>query len=409
LVISSYSISKSPLAAGDSFTLTITAKNNMGLKAEEISLSGVAEYKFENVWGESDQVSHGIFDRITRAVSWGNNTTKTFTFNLKVHDNMWEILQELKAEADSKLAEGAAPVNIRSSSIKWILTAHSAGTEDNFAGETDSASFTTGVLLDWRYAPKVDVFALERIMDGVPNDEGVNLMADMKLSADERAQTELFTLKLHYAEGASASTSSPYIDLTAHIPDLLSGVTDSTTLISETFANNLNWNFLLVFGDTYESVQARTTVPRAFANLHLSGASTGGAAFGGFSTSTEDNPLLECHYPAKMYGSLEVSGAAALNGGISNFGNSVQSGVVTVSSVSDESVKDATIKFSKAFKSKPFVMICGYTSSTAPSYGRLLFTVVADSVTTSQFKVRVHNYSGGTKNPDIMWLAIGTM
>lgn len=293
LTVSSLSISKSTLYTGDTFTATIKVKNNLSVKADIAEFYGSIEIPYE-YYGDiqTETVIIAYADGIS--VPWKAGETKTVTVSFTVTDDVWERLQSIK--------EWHPDADTRRNVINWSFYLGSSTDLNEFAyGHVDNK----GVFFDYKYAPAVDVFFLERIMDGVPNDEGVNLMADMKLSVSDRAQMDLLSLKLHYAEGASASTSSPYIDLTTHIPDLLAGVTDSTTLISETFANNLNWNFLLVFGDTYESAQARFTVARAFANLHLSGASTGGAAFGGFSTSTEDNPLLECHYPAKFYAGID--------------------------------------------------------------------------------------------------------
>ena len=116
------------------------------------------------------------------------------------------------------------------------------------------------------------------------------------------------TLRLYYRSGAMPTTASSYIDLTSRITALLSGVTDSTTLITRTFSKSSDWYFLLVFGDDYESVQAGCMVARAFANLHLSGSSTGGVCFGGFSTAQEGDPRLESHYPAHLYGGIAEIG-----------------------------------------------------------------------------------------------------
>lgn len=98
------------------------------------------------------------------------------------------------------------------------------------------------------------------------------------------------------------------IDLSDKLSDMLFGVNNSASLIPETFSNGVDWSFLLVFGDEYEQVTASLGVARAFANLHLSGYPTGGACFGGFCTSTQDNPKLESHYPAYLYGGIAKIG-----------------------------------------------------------------------------------------------------
>lgn len=52
---------------------------------------------------------------------------------------------------------------------------------------------------------------------------------------------------------------------------------------------------LMSNGKVVDSVEE--VLERAFANVHLSGCTTGGVAFGKFSSSTEDNPYFECVYP----------------------------------------------------------------------------------------------------------------
>jgi len=67
-------------------------------------------------------------------------------------------------------------------------------------------------------------------------------------------------------------------------------------------------DFAEIFAEDHESTSVRLNVGRAFANLHLSGAQSGGVCFGGFSSSTEGNPKLESHYPAHLYGGIDRIG-----------------------------------------------------------------------------------------------------
>jgi len=164
-------------------------------------------------------------------------------------------------------------------------------------------------VLDARYYPSVALLRLERATGGVPDDEGESLIADLLLGVSSAADISGMTLRLHYSSAGAATVSSPYINLTSWIPDLLAGVNDSAALITRSFSKSVDWYFLLVFGDGYESVQAGCMVARAFANMHLSGSSTGGVCFGGFSTSSAGNPLLESYYPARLYGGVEKIGS----------------------------------------------------------------------------------------------------
>ena len=54
-------------------------------------------------------------------------------------------------------------------------------------------------------------------------------------------------------------------------------------------------------GDTKAPNMFVSYIERAYANMHFSGASTGGVAFGMFSTATQGTPKFECAYPAYFY------------------------------------------------------------------------------------------------------------
>lgn len=177
--------------------------------------------------------------------------------------------------------------------------------EDAGWASTMSDAYETSALFLRSYCkPQVAVFELDRSIAGTPSDEGQDVLASMKIALADSRNIPALSLLLHYAENSEATTESDYIDLTAKIPDLLSGVTDSTELIFRQFSNGSNWDFLLFFGDEYESVTAKESLSRAFANLHLSGAKTGGACFGGFSSSSEGDPKLESYYPGYFYGGI---------------------------------------------------------------------------------------------------------
>ena len=60
----------------------------------------------------------------------------------------------------------------------------------------------------------------------------------------------------------------------------------------------------MVVTDGYETASSLVTVDRAFANMHLSGKTTGGVAFGRFSSSTQGAPKLESDFPAYFYGGI---------------------------------------------------------------------------------------------------------
>lgn len=152
-----------------------------------------------------------------------------------------------------------------------------------------------------RCSPLINAFSLERAAEGLSDDSGENLLFTAKLSLAETADSSAMGLRLYYQQTGEASEDSFYIDLSGSLSDLLAGVTEDASLIERSFANSADWSFLLVFGDEYESARARYSISEAFANLHLSGASTGGVCMGGFSSAAENDPKFECHYPARFY------------------------------------------------------------------------------------------------------------
>lgn len=163
-------------------------------------------------------------------------------------------------------------------------------------------------LLSYRWSPTV-ALSLQRsvVRDGVatPDDEGERLMMTSQLAMSAHADPSQMFCRLYYANDADADMDDSYIDLAASVPALLAGVTDDVSVVPRTFSNGSDWYFLLAFGDQYETAFAPASIALAFANMHLSGASTGGAAFGRYSSSTEGNPKLESAYPIFAYGGIE--------------------------------------------------------------------------------------------------------
>lgn len=106
-------------------------------------------------------------------------------------------------------------------------------------------------------------------------------------------------------------------------------------------------------------------------------------------------------------GKVTFSKPVNLSGGVSTFGNSVQSGYTTVS-VGATTYKDVTITFSSAFASTPYPMVCIQTGSDAASYGNVSCAVLTEATSTTQMKVRVFHNSTGSKTVGIRWLAIGS-
>ena len=155
-------------------------------------------------------------------------------------------------------------------------------------------------VLNHRFSPQITAMQLIRAKNGVPDDEGENVLTTLKLgvSAGGLNYSNFLTARLYRAQGDNATTADPAIDLTGKVAQLLGGVTDDKDLIPDTYSKAYDWDFLLVFGDEYESFQGRFNLGMAFANMHLSEKKKGGVCFGGFSTSTDTKPKLESYFPA---------------------------------------------------------------------------------------------------------------
>lgn len=156
------------------------------------------------------------------------------------------------------------------------------------------------------------------LADGTESDEGTYLLIkSLKISANAKAASLT-------ASEITVGTVTLALDSTV-LEAALSSAGYSESSISgsvfegETFSNGASYSGQLTIGTAYESATQAFTVARAFANMHLSGASTGGVAFGSFSSSTEGNPLFESRYPAIFYEGIEgvtnYAAAETLTGG----------------------------------------------------------------------------------------------
>lgn len=162
-------------------------------------------------------------------------------------------------------------------------------------------------IINCRFAPRIPIFSLERAVGTQSNDEGENVITDLRLaiSAAEHDYTRFLSAKIYYAQGDAVSAADAALDITGRIGSLFSGAVDDSTIIPGTYSNGSDWAFMVEFGDEHEKAYAHSALFRAFANMHLSGATTGGVCFGGFGTSREGYPKLESYYPAHLYEGID--------------------------------------------------------------------------------------------------------
>ena len=230
----------------------------------------------------------------------------------------------------------------------WMASQNMRGTKKLYLCGHLSANGTTvldmgtalsgvGAMLQ-RYGPKVTMPAGNNVQmckrcdyDAVEGETAVNnwgiyalLSAKISLTNTSGYSLGVFKPKLYiYTPDETGSVVINGMDLSNvsiggqtvdYTSQLLTGVTDSDILVDIMRENNLtfpvNAQYLvyLSYGDEYEQDTMATTLLKAFANVHLSGCSTGGVALGKFSESEENDPLFECAYPAEFNDGITVSG-----------------------------------------------------------------------------------------------------
>lgn len=208
--------------------------------------------------------------------------------------------------------------------MRLIVTAN-----DQSYGQALSAG---GAYLE-QLTPLVTGLSLKRCdATGTPDDEGTYALISLRAYRVRSA-----SLSPSPSMVCALTYNGQTVDLTAAIgaSALSDGVTDSTALVDAgvIFPNGQDCTAMVTFGDTYEAYSARTTLTRAFANLHLSSAKDGGVAFGRFSSATDNEPKFECEYPAWFNGGIvgvtNYSGSEVPTGGTWIDGRKVYRRVVT--------------------------------------------------------------------------------
>ena len=303
--ITSLSFSPGVIAVGESVSLSITIKNISGKSISScyIVLSGsYPSTDAPNGYGSIGYYYlHGGPNWAMSSISWGSNVSKTFTLTFPFQQGYYAV-----NESYYLFPVSSAKLHL---SITTNATFANGTNYDNFSNLRGTSGEYLAILSK-RDNPRLS-FAVER----TPNDESVNIKTSIRLTSDVSSSvftSRGYSAKLYRSSAhIPATTSDTVTSLSATISQMLSGVTDSTSAITTTFSNGSDWSFLLVVTNGYETRSASASIPRAFANLHLSGCSTGGACFGGFSKSAEGTPMLESYYPAYLYG-----GIALANGGV---------------------------------------------------------------------------------------------
>ena len=290
VTISNVSVSPSYVTFGETMTVSFKVTNTSGEKILKLQTSMVMQKKdFDGVGGSGSSMvidgSTAGSDGYTVNLANGAALTMNYVFSPNAMQSKF-----LEWQAENPGVH-AVPLYLNVSAL--------------YKGDVrEYTRVNVTMLADRRYTLRIDGFDVARSRDGVVNDEGENILTDLNVTLDEDWGADKATMLLYYAEGDVANENDDMLDLTALIPQAQAGLTASD-VIAQQFSNGSDWALMLVLSNGLESVSVRTTLARAFANVHLSGASTGGVALGKFSAAEEGKPLFECAYPARMLGGIE--------------------------------------------------------------------------------------------------------
>ena len=272
ITITNVSLSPNAFTYGDAVTVTATVRND-----GSGSVTGLCYYILDQAGS-----SHLILGNS----GWGFNGTigagksRTFTQVVTLNTaNARAIQAELLAAGQRYRTGFRLNVHTRKGSTTEIVDAVAGLYNTKFFDEHKNARITA--------------LSVQRCLgDGTPDNEGTSasLTAGFELP-------EGFECVVGYGHGTIESE----IELSAPVTNDVSALANNGAI----FIPQYDYEFVMALTDGVETVRAATVLPAAFANLHLSGYSTGGVALGRFSRATLGNPLFECEYPASFYGGIE--------------------------------------------------------------------------------------------------------
>ena len=284
-----------------------------------------------------------------------------------------------------------------------------------YSGETIQLNSAQKVTyLSYRLAPTFNKTEFYRCMltnsTYTENDEGTIVFGNISISLPDGLTSSAITSSSIRIEPSTGNATTYTSRLSSKLSTILSSsgyseintstgtvtISASSALLNGyTFETKYSYKITFSVGDSYNTYQTSVDIGRSFANVHMSGAANGGICFGGFSTSTDDNPKFECYYPAYFYK------------GVQGF---AQGGVETAVTVSGNNYVDVAVTFTEAYASDvvPMVLV-GFGKDTATSdqyVGRISAYVVNDSVTNKGFTARICSQTSNSYAIRLRWLAI---
>ena len=311
--VTAVSFSPNVITIGEETAYNITIKNVSGKKITRMYMCMSLYYPDAagRISHSTDVYMFGGPAFASASTSWAVNDSKTFTGKFKFTTPTYETyLPNITTRLMPVFEPAEGSNNNRGMRIHLVCgdTIFADGTNNDIIHDVRGVNSEYLAVIDARYTPTIVRFEGERCdANGALNDEGLAMLTQIALSNSKAANPDVFSLKAYFHNELAPDAESTEVDLT----NLKNSALDSeiqTVLTAVTLDTNADYTVTLRFGDEYESSLVTVMIPKAFANVHLSGRSTGGVCFGGFSQAVEGKPLFQCYYPSHFYAPVEFHG-----------------------------------------------------------------------------------------------------
>lgn len=168
--------------------------------------------------------------------------------------------------------------------------------------------------------PKFEKFEVMRAnSDGTLNDEGTALVFNIKTSFEDDTHYMDFGLTIEFTEYDPYGSGTPATTYMSVLPndklltymkssDGLNGSPLHGTTFTVVTTKTYNVKARLTNGQEY--AYAFSSIPFAFANVHLGGSDQGGVAFGKY---LQNVGSFECNFNSRFYGNVIIDGASYFN------------------------------------------------------------------------------------------------
>lgn len=298
ITINSVTLTPAVFGPGDTVTARINISNT-GEKLKSVTFGMNMTIAAAAISAADDQVFKACGNKtVSKSVAAGSSATLTATFTIASEEQTYDGERSACNALQHYSLRASSSIQVVARAVQWTSSAASSGGSPTAYYKTKTVS--GAVCIDRHILPSVVGFDVERAsLDGnnnlYPDDEGTKALMALKVAVADNTWVNSMSCTVAFGS-FSASVS---------VTDALAGITDGDQLASNTFLAGSTYQITASFGDTYETVTAVALLDQCFVNVHLSGKTSGGVAFGKYSSATEydpntpgSGPLFECEYPA---------------------------------------------------------------------------------------------------------------